>query len=159
MIENNFVEIEKKLKEIREFHIKKYDHTKLHANVGDIIWTCYDNKAIQVRITDIDSFKNESHDDGYIFYWIEHINVTKFEKFIQYLKFYSWIYIFSHLKIPQFKINHKLGPGYSVLFGRYESLFKTKHEAVIENYIQNILNDLDNIKDEIMDHMNDKKIN
>lgn len=99
-------------------------------------------------MVDIQDF-NEIYQDGnaFVFYWIQFCDITSLEIVWEWIKFYSWLYLFRLVGVRQFRINPKMGPGHGVLAGRDEDIFKTYRESIIEYYVQQTLDNVDSLED------------
>ena len=133
----------------KDVRIPHYDLTKKHFEVGDKAWTypSLDNpfQPLEVKIVDVEDFRKDYGESGAVYYYIEYSCLSKLEKLWEYIKFYSWNYVFAHLGFRQPKVSWKLGPGHGVAAG--ELIFKTEYEALVSFNLWNAIFDIEEVKD------------
>jgi hypothetical protein len=126
-------ELKTKIKKLHSKLVDEYDPTIQHFNIGDEAWIMYDDRPVKIIITDIDDYsENGTKPGGYFYYWFQFKDLSKIRKSYEYVKFYIWYYVLSHLRIRQFKIPPEMGPGHGELCGRDEVIFKTREQAILD---------------------------
>lgn len=143
-----FNEFIKQLKKLHKQNVEYLDPKIQHFNVGDLAWVSW-NRYIQeqVKITSIESYKKEPNDGGYIYYYYEHLDITKWDRIKMYLRFYLNVYFLMYIfKNRPYFPPKKFGVGHGVLAGRGEVLFKTEKEAELDYRFTIAIFELEDLK-------------
>lgn len=135
--------IKNEIKQLQKQLVVYKDPTKLHYNIGDIVWVNFFGEPTKGKIDEIQDFNKNGESGAYIFYWVIPVNRPKIKWVIHIVKFQLWNHLFYHLGFKPPKVDFKFGPGHAVLAGRDEDIFDSEKEANYELSIQTILHEID----------------
>ena len=142
-------EIKQEIRKLQKKYIKYLDPTIQHFNIGDLAWVSWNiYYQEQVKITDVENYQKEPNDGGLIYYYYEHLGITKWQRFKMNLRFYLHIYFLMYIfKNRLYFPPQEFGPGHGVLAGRNEVLFKTRNEAKLDYCFTTVLFEISELED------------
>ena len=130
-----------------EIKFDQYDITKQYFEIGDKVWTYGDKEPESGTVVEIQDFRNTIGDNACVYYWVQMDSITIFDKIVEPIKFYSWLYFLRILGFWQPKINPKLGPGHALDAGK--EVFSTKLEALVSMRLAGAISELDELSDKL----------
>lgn len=129
-----------KIEFLQSKYVNFYSLTEQVFEVGDTAYIMYDNQPKEVIITEAEDYSTKET-DGCIYYWFEHKDLTKLEKFWEYIKFKIYCLPFVHKLYTYHPGKKWMGHGVSAGLGEF--LHKTKEQCELSYYFNEALWNLD----------------